>query len=89
MYYDNKYEQWAEDTADALEQPLTTSTRLRRYWDEEEPAPRDDSQQTVTNPPPKPINIFSAFSLVHYARKWRKKAKRRFMIIRDLYAHNL
>jgi hypothetical protein len=30
------------------------------------------------------VNIFSAFSLVHYARTWRKKAKRRFMIARGM-----
>lgn len=42
------------------------------------------AQATITNPPPKSPNIFSAFSLVHYARTWRKKAKRRFMIVRDM-----
>ena len=39
----------------------------------------------MTNPPPKAMNIFSAFSLVHYARKWRKMSKRRFKITRDMY----
>lgn len=52
LYYDIKQEQWTEDKEEVVGQPLTTSTRVRRYWDEEEPAPREASE--VTHMPRRP-----------------------------------
>jgi hypothetical protein len=66
LYYDNKQEQWTEDKADVVEQPLTTSTRLRRCWDEEEPAPRDTS--AVKHTPLRPPYLFSQPSVVSVCR---------------------